>query len=457
MPEFDPRRPSFRLSRNVMMGLGACAAILIGWRMTTAEPAPEAKAEPLARAQLAALQHQAFAQAEAQPGFARPENISLKVRPGETFQAAVQRAGIAGDEARQAVQLLGQSFDTVNIKAGLAFDAACPRPRDRRRPARLIGLSMRTGPASAITLSRTFDGALRVREMEEDVRDELAVAQGEMHGSLYQSAAAAGADSAVTAKIVKLFGHKLDFSRDIKAGDKFRLVFERTSTESGRVIDTGELLFAEVEAKGGATRFYRFQAPGMTEAQYFDETGKNIRGFLLRTPLDGARVTSGFGARLHPILGYTRMHSGIDFGASTGTPVYAAGDGVVKEAKWAGGYGRWLKIQHNGQFATGYAHLSGWAVKPGQKVRQGQVVAYVGSTGRSTGPHLHYEVFLNGQKVNPKGAKIPQGTILAGRDLNAFKAEKGRIDGLLAKAAGGGTQVAALRQSAPAQEPTVLR
>jgi murein DD-endopeptidase MepM/ murein hydrolase activator NlpD len=278
-----------------------------------------------------------------------------------------------------------------------------------------------------------------------------------MHGSLYQSAAAAGADSAVTAKIVKLFGHKLDFSRDIKAGDKFRLVFERTSTESGRVIDTGELLFAEVEAKGGATRFYRFQAPGMTEAQYFDETGKNIRGFLLRTPLDGARVTSGFGARLHPILGYTRMHSGIDFGASTGTPVYAAGDGVVKEAKWAGGYGRWLKIQHNGQFATGYAHLSGWAVKPGQKVRQGQVVAYVGSTGRSTGPHLHYEVFLNGQKVNPKGAKIPQGTILAGRDLNAFKAEKGRIDGLLAKAAGGGTQVAALRQSAPAQEPTVLR
>ncbi len=144
--------------------------------------------------------------------------------------------------------------------------------------------------------------------------------------------------------------------------------------------------------------------------------------------------------RMHPILGFTKMHTGIDFGAPIGTPVFAAGDGVVKEARWAGGYGRWLQIQHNGEWATGYGHLSGWAVHEGEHVHQGEVVAYVGSTGRSTGPHLHYEVIFDGQKINPIGAKVPQGTILGGRELVAFKAERSRIDRLL-KGAGQGDDV----------------
>ena len=168
-------------------------------------------------------------------------------------------------------------------------------------------------------------------------------------------------------------------------------------------------------------------------------------------------MTSGFGMRMHPILGFTKMHTGIDFGAPTGTPVFAAGDGVVKEARWAGGYGRWLEIQHNPQWATGYGHLSGWAVKPGQRVHQGQVVAYVGSTGRSTGPHLHYEVILNGQKINPVGAKVPQGTILAGRELVAFKAEKSHIDKLLGGATDQGESRLAEADTSPAKTPGGLR
>jgi murein DD-endopeptidase MepM/ murein hydrolase activator NlpD len=139
--------------------------------------------------------------------------------------------------------------------------------------------------------------------------------------------------------------------------------------------------------------------------------------------------------RMHPILGFTKMHTGIDFGAPIGTPVFAAGDGVVEKAQWAGGYGRWLQIRHSAQYETGYGHLSGWAVKPGQHVHQGQVVAYVGSTGRSTGPHLHYEVIIGGQKVNPAGVKVPAGTILSGHELAAFQAEKARIDSLVAKRA----------------------
>ena len=438
MPEFDPRRPPVRRAPRLIVITTGVVALALGWRLTATHQAPGPDASPLLDgAAFAALQTEAFAQAEAQPGFGRPENIQVRVQPGETFEGAVRRVGVAPDEARQAVRALADAFDTVNIHAGLAFDAAVAKPRDRRGPARLIGLSMRTGPATAITLSRTFDGALRLREMEEKVTEETAVAQGEMEGSLYASAANAGATAEITAQVVKLFAHKLDFSRDIKAGDKFRLVFDRQVTQSGRTVEAGDLQFAEIAAKGGTTQFYRFQSPGMSEPQYFDAAGKNIRGFLLRTPLDGARITSGFGMRMHPLLGFTRMHAGIDFGAPIGTPVYAAADGVVEQAQWAGGYGRWLKIRHTAAFETGYGHLSGWTVKPGQRVRQGQVVAYVGNTGSSTGPHLHYEVMMAGRKVDPKSAKVPQGTILAGRELAAFKLQKAHIDGLLARAGGG--------------------
>jgi murein DD-endopeptidase MepM/ murein hydrolase activator NlpD len=431
MQEFDPRRATSRLSPRLLVAVLGFAMLGLGWKLTSDQamaPAPP----PLDPAALAALQHQAFARAEAQPGFARPENIQVKVRRGETFEAAVERAGITREEAQQLINVLGSSFDTVNIKAGLAFDAAVARPADRRGSPRLIGLSMRTGPATAVTVSRTFDGALRLRELEEKVSQETTVAVGEMQGSLYESAARAGATPTVTAEVVKLFAHKLDFSRDIQPGDDFSMIFDRTVTESGRTIAAGDLLYAEIEAKGQKSRFYRFDR-GDGKAQYFDENGKNIKGFLLRTPVDGARMTSRFGMRRHPILGYNKMHQGIDFGAGSGTPVLAAGDGVVIEARRWGGYGNWVRVRHQGGWETGYAHLSrfGKGIRAGQRVSQGQVIAYVGSTGRSTGPHLHYEVWLKGRRINPVGAKVPQGTILAGRELAAFKAQKSRIDAML--------------------------
>ena len=449
MQEFDPRHPPIRYAPRALVCLGGCAALAAAWQLTVREDPGLRAVRPIDPAAFAALQNEAFAQAQAQPGFGQPQRVSMKIAPGETFEQAVLRLGVAPGEAQQAVRALGAAFDTVNVKAGLAFDAAVAMPRGRRGPVRLIGLSMRTGPATAITLSRTFDGALRLREMEEKVRDETTVASGAMSDSLYASALSAGATPELTAQVVKLFSHKLDFSRDIKPGDRFRMVFDRKVTDSGRTIAGGDLLYAEIGAKGEVSRFYRFQPPGGGEAQYFDELGKNIRGFLLRTPVDGARITSGFGMRMHPILGYTKMHQGIDFAAPIGSPVLAAGDGVVAEARWDGGYGRWLEIRHNGQWSTGYGHLSGWAVKPGQAVHQGQVVAYVGSTGRSTGPHLHYEIILNGKKVDPKGAKVPQGTVLEGRQLVAFDAEKSHIDALLS--AGSPTQGGVrLAQATPA-------
>ena len=420
-------------------------AMGLSWQLITGAPHAPAKPgapRPLDPAALIELQTEAFTQSAILPGFSAAVNVPVKVQRGETFEAAFRRIGVAPAEAHQVVAALAQTIDTVNIRAGLAFDAAIARPRDPRGPVRLIGLSMRTGPATAITVSRTFDGALRLRELEEKIHDDTRVAQGEIHGSLYESAEALGATPTITAQVAKLFSHKLDFSRDIHAGDEFKLVFDRKVTESGRTVEAGDLLYAEIGAKGQVTRFYRFHAPGSAEPEYFDENGKNIKGFLLRTPVDGARITSGFGMRFHPILGYTRMHQGIDFGVPVGTPVFAAGDGVVEEARWAGGYGRWMKLGHAQGWETGYGHLSGWAVRPGQHVRQGQIVAYSGSTGESTGPHLHFEVMQRGKKVDPKSAKVPSGTILAGRELAGFKAERAHIEQLLAGDARGGVQLA---------------
>ena len=456
MQQFDPRHPPVRYAPRLLLCAAGFTALALSWRLTVREPVTVG--EHMADRPVAAASHRTTAMRGAlRPAFDHPEQVVMKVAPGETFKQSLVRLGLAPIEAEQAVHTLSAAFDTVNIKAGLAFEAAVARPLDRRGPARLIGLSMRTGPATAISLSRTFDGALQLRQTEEKVREETTVAQGRMADSLYASAIAAGATPELTAQVVKLFSHKLDFSRDIHPDDAFRLVFDREATLAGRTVQTGELLYAEIGAKGLVTRFYRFKPPGAAEPQYFDEAGKNIRGFLLRTPLDGARITSGFGMRLHPILGFTRMHTGIDFAAPIGTPVFAAGDGVVKEARWTGGYGRWLQIQHNGGWATGYGHLSGWAVKAGQRVHQGQVVAYVGSTGRSTGPHLHYEVILGGRKINPTGAKVPQGTILAGRELAAFRTEKAKVDALLKGAGEDGAADLRLAGAAPTAKVGALR
>jgi murein DD-endopeptidase MepM/ murein hydrolase activator NlpD len=441
MQEIEPQRSAVRLAPRVMAAAGAMLVLAVAWKFVVADRMTQAP-PPLDPAAASALQHAAFTQAEAQRGFARAENVPVRVQPGETLESAVQRAGVAPAEAHVAVAMLAKAMDTVHIKAGMAFEAAIAQPRAQRGQARLIGLSMRTGPASAITLSRSFDGALRLRELDEKVRDETVVANGVIAGSLYESAERIGATPTITAEVVKLFAHKLDFDRDLQTGDNFKLVFDRRATESGRTIASGDLEYAELHG----VRFYRF-VRGDGQADYFDEFGKNIKGFLLRTPVDGARITSLFGLRRHPLLGYTRAHQGIDFGAGQGTPILAAGDGTVLEARRWGGYGNWLRIRHGEGWDTGYGHISRYAagIRPGVHVRQGQVVAYVGATGLATGPHLHYEIWRNGERVNPIGAKVPQGTVLAGADLDRFRAEKARIDGLL----GGGVRALAAADPLP--------
>lgn len=429
MAQFDPRRQPVRVSPHLFTVCAAVAVAALTWRVY--QPM-EAAASPagLTSAQLASLESRAFTDAAALDGMQTPELVPVEVRSGETLAQAVARTGIDANEAAAVVRTLaGQNFDTVNIRAGLRFDTAVSRPRSGRGSARLIGLTLRTGPATQLTVTRNFDGALRVRELAEQIHEETVVASGEVHGTLHQSALALGANSALVARMGQVFAHRLDFSRDLRAGDPMTLVFERSVTESGATVDTGALLYAEVRG----VKFYRYQAAGSDEAQYFDENGRNVRSGMMSTPVDGARISSNFGMRRHPIAGYRRMHQGIDFAVGYGTPVVAAADGVVIEARRWGGYGNWVRIRHSNGLESGYAHLSRYApgLRAGQRVSQGQVIAYVGSTGASTGPHLHYEIWRNGQRINPRGVEMPRGVILEGRDLAAFQAQRARVDALI--------------------------
>jgi len=432
--EFDPRRPAFRVAPRMLMGLAGCCALMLGWRLTAAEAhLPSAGLLALDNQRMANLQHAAFTEAEAQPGLGLPQNLDVEIQSGETMESAIRRVGVSPEEAKLAVGMLAPVTETIHIRQGMTFRAAVARPRDAEGEARLLGLSMRTSPSSVISIARTYDGQLKLRTLTEKVLEETTVAQGDIEGSFYETAAEQGATDALTNQAAKLFSHKIDFSRDIRDGDTFKMVFTRKVTESGNTVEAGDLLYAEVDAGkagGKPMRFYRFQEPGASEAQYFDEAGKNIKGFLLATPLAVMRVTSSFGMRHHPVLGYDKMHQGIDFAGGTGTPIFAAGDGVVREAGRKGGYGNWVEIKHDGVWSTGYAHMSRFAagIRNGVRVSQGQIIGYVGATGRVTGPHLHFEVLQNGHQTNPKGAKVPSGKVLAGAQLASFNAQKAKID-----------------------------
>ena len=407
------------------------------------QPAQAEEVPALSAAQIAALEAQAFASAGSPAGMTAPEAVPVQIRRGETFEEAVRRTGVAAEEASAVAATIANAFDLTELRAGLKFETAIAKPRDGRGDARLIGLTMRTGPASQLTVSRSFDGALRLRSLEEKVTHETVVLKGDVERSLSASARELGATASIVRAASRVFATKFDLQRDIRASDEFTLVFDRDVTEAGRTVDVGALLYAELKGR----TFYRFQPAGAKEPQFFDENGKNLRSAMMRTPLQSfRRVSSNFGVRTHPISGYRKMHQGIDFAASTGTPVVAPADGVVVEARRWGGYGNWLRIRHANGLESGYGHLSryGSGIRAGQRVSQGQVVAYVGSTGASTGPHLHYEIWRGGRRINPAGIRTQEGTELAGADLVAFRAEKARIDRIIAS---GGQRRPAVQQA----------
>ena len=429
MAQFDPRRQPTRFAPHLLTAAAALSMAMLAGRVY--QPAHAQEVPELTSQQVASLEARAFAAAGAPEGLTTPEAVDVQIRKGETFEQAVRRTGINEADAHAVASTIAGAFDLTDMQAGLRFTTAVSRPRAGLGDARLIGLTMRTGPASQLTVSRSFDGALRLRALDEKVTHETVVAKGSVNRSFNASAGAAGATAAVIRRATQVLAGKLDMKRDVRGSDEFTLVFDRSVTEAGRTVGTGDLLYAEMKGQV----FYRFKQAGARDAAYFDASGRNLRSTAMRAPLQSfRRISSPFGVRTHPLSGFRKMHQGMDYAAGSGTPIVAPADGVVVEARRWGGYGNWLRIRHANGLETGYGHLSryGSGIRAGQRVSQGQVVAFVGSTGASTGPHLHYEIWRNGQRINPAGIRTSEGTTLAGADLAAFRAEKARIDRIIA-------------------------
>ncbi len=246
--------------------------------------------------------------------------------------------------------------------------------------------------------------------------------------SLYKAATDEKVPANIIIEFARIYGFQVDFQRDIRKQDKFQIMYEIFLNDKNEIVEKGEILFANLKLSGQDNELYYFDKEG-SEGHY-DKNGKSVKKALMKTPINGARLSSSFGMRKHPIDGFNKMHRGTDFAAPTGTPIMASGDGVVKKAGWCGGGGNCVKIRHNSTYQTVYAHMSKFArgIKAGVRVKQGQTIGYVGSTGKSTGPHLHYEVIENGKKVNSQKLKLPSGKILKGDERKFFETQKIKLD-----------------------------
>ena len=251
--------------------------------------------------------------------------------------------------------------------------------------------------------------------------------------NLYSSAVENGIEPNIIVEFARIFGFEVDFQRDIRKGDWFEILYEKFEDDNNKVRDTGKIIYASMYVNGSEINLYNFKYKN--EEEYYDIKGKSITKSLMKTPINGARLSSSFGMRKHPILGYNKMHRGTDFAAPSGTPIMASGSGTVTRARWCGGGGNCVKIKHNSTYETIYAHMKAFAkgIKEGKKVRQGQIIGYVGSTGLSTGPHLHYEVIVNGKKVNSQKLKLPSGKTLKGDERKQFELDRIKIDLKLAE------------------------
>jgi murein DD-endopeptidase MepM/ murein hydrolase activator NlpD len=344
----------------------------------------------------------------------------IEIGRGDTLAGVLQEAGVTGNDSYPVVKALSEHYDPRGVKPGQKISVHFKPGADDSE--QFTKMTMQIDPIKEITISKAgenFDSEMSEKKL---VKHTYA-GKAEIETSLYGSAARAGIPSAVVAEAIRIYSWNIDFQRDIQPGDKIEVMYEAEETEDGEYARYGNLLYANLTVGGKDVPIYRFEmADGRID--YFQPDGFSIRKTLMKTPIDGARLSSGFGMRRHPVLGYNKMHKGVDFAAATGTPIYAAGDGVLEYAGRFSSYGNYIRIRHNSQLKTAYAHMhrlaKGMAV--GKRVEQGDVIGYVGTTGRSTGPHLHYEVMVNNKAVNPKSVDLPTGEQLTGKEFNRFKA-----------------------------------
>ncbi len=354
----------------------------------------------------------------------------LVARPGDTLSTMLTGARVARNEAGAALAALAQLFPPHTLRPGqevaLRLD---PGPETS-----LQAMEVEPEPGRVITVSRDASGWTAQEERAEQQRH-LVLAEGEVRGALITALRQAGLPADLALGLIRTIAHQVDFQRDLQPGDRFRVLFERFRDPQGGLLRHGRVLHASFEFSGARLALWRHETA--TGAEWFDAEGRSLRRALLRTPLDGARISSGFGMRHHPVLGFDRLHQGVDFAAPKGTPVFAAADGRVAKLGTERGYGRIVRLVHANGSETRYAHLSAFArgLKAGMRVRQGEVIGRVGASGMATGPHLHFELVQNGRPVNPATFQPEAMQRLAGAELRRFNAFRRSLDVQLARLA----------------------
>jgi murein DD-endopeptidase MepM/ murein hydrolase activator NlpD len=367
------------------------------------------------------------------PKFDKFQTISLKVEPGDTLLDMLISQKVEEQEAHEVVAALKSEFNPRGLRVGQKISLKLARHETIGDKRAVEELAINLPNLSTVELEKLKDGTFTVEAIKAELEDHAFHAVGTVRTSLFQAAYDAGIPSNVMGEIVKAYSYDVDFQREIHPGDQIEVVLDKRTTKEGKVGGYANARYAALTLGKNKLEIFRFTDSNGRDS-WFNAKGENVVKSLLKTPVHAARITSGFGMRRHPILGYNKMHRGVDFGASTGTPILAAGDGVVTYRGWSGGYGNFVQIRHNGTYSTAYGHCSRFGkIAVGQRVKQGQVIAYVGSTGRSTGPHLHFEVRQNGMQVNPTAMKFNTSQTLAGADLQKFKARQGVILGELAR------------------------
>ena len=351
--------------------------------------------------------------------------IRHKVSKGETFNNILNSYKIPKSEINEIAKILSKEIKINKLKTNEIITFTIDRSENNKITNFLFPVS-RTKKIQLIRKisSKNFEK----KEIITNLNKKFIFKEGKILQSLYKSAVDLKIKPNVIVEFARLYGFQVDFQRDIRKGDTFQIMYEVFQDDDGKVFETGNVVFANLVMRNQQNTLYYFHKK--SSRGHYDINGKSVKKALLKTPINGARLSSSFGMRKHPIDGYNKMHRGTDFAAPEGTPIMASGDGIILRAKWCGGGGNCIKIKHNSTYSTVYAHMSKFAfgMKKGVRVKQGQVIGYVGSTGKSTGPHLHYEVIKNGKKINSQTLKLPSGKILAGKDRELFEINRIKLD-----------------------------
>ena len=365
-----------------------------------------------------------------EPGIAlRPAVQTVTVREGDTLGDLLVKSGVERTAAFGVVDAVQTVYNLKRLQAGLELELTFDTLGSVGDAAPLAAMNFEVDASHSISVNRAEDGTFTAKDVIAVTRREFARSEGTITSTLFEAAAADGLPQDVLTAMVKLLSYDVDFQRDIQKGDKFQVMYERTATEDGRAVRNLDIRYASMTLSGSQLKFYAFrQDDGSYD--YYNDKGEGIRKALLRTPVNGAKLTSSFGMRRHPILGYSLLHKGVDFGVPPGTPIMAAGDGVIEMRAPNGAYGNYIRIRHNGEYATAYAHMSRFAddLSVGKRVRQGQIIGFVGATGRVTGPHLHFEVLQKNKQVNPISIKFPSAQKLEGPLMTKFRQAQAQTD-----------------------------